>query len=55
MQGGTIQNTGFTDRTAAFAPDVGAIGNIPSFAEDDLGNLYIVDFDGEIFVLREIN
>jgi hypothetical protein len=55
VRGATVQTTGFTDRTTAFAPDVGAIGNIPSFGEDDAGNLYIVDFDGEIFVLREMD
>ncbi len=41
------------DRTAALqVPDVGGIiGNfdIVSFAEDNLGNLYIIDYDGEIF------
>jgi hypothetical protein len=42
------------DRTAAFAPDLGAIGNISSFGEDDLQNLFIVDFDGEIFHVTEI-
>jgi hypothetical protein len=53
-QGATLTNTSFTDRTSAFTPDVGAIGNIASFGEDDLGNLFIVDFDGEIFHITEI-
>ncbi len=52
-QGTTIANTGFTDRTTAFAANLGAIGNIASFGEGDVGNLFIVDIDGEIFVLRE--
>jgi glucose/arabinose dehydrogenase len=52
--GQTLGSTQFTDRTAAFAPDVGSIGNISSFGEDDQGNLYIVDFDGEIFHVTEI-
>lgn len=53
-QGSTlIAPSGFTDRTAAFAPDIGAIGNISSFGEDQSGNLYIVDFDGEIFQIFE--
>ncbi|HMP02730.1 MAG TPA: PQQ-dependent sugar dehydrogenase [Gemmatales bacterium] len=30
----------------------GIINNISSFGEDGYGNLYIVDYDGEIFVLR---
>jgi hypothetical protein len=55
VQGATQPSSSFTDRTTAFTPDVGAIGNISSFGEDDAGNLYIVDFDGEIFVLREVD
>ena len=42
--------TNFTDRTAEMAPGVGAISSISSFAEDGLGNLYILDlFGGELF------
>ena len=40
-----------TDQTAEIAPDFGAIGNPTSFAEDAQGNLYIIDFDGEVFRL----
>lgn len=53
--GATLANTAFTDRTAEWAPDVGAIGNIASFGEDEFGNLFVVDFDGEIFQLVEID
>jgi glucose/arabinose dehydrogenase len=53
MQGTTFPNTSFTDRTASFAPDVGLINNVSSFGEDDFGNLFIADFDGDIFMLRE--
>lgn len=54
VQGQTVQNTDFTDRTAAFAPDIGDIRFISSFGEDDFGNLFILDFvDGEVFQLRE--
>jgi glucose/arabinose dehydrogenase len=52
-QGTTLDTAQFTDRTAAFAPDAGAIGNIASFGEDARGNLYILDIDGEIFVVTE--
>jgi Ca2+-binding RTX toxin-like protein len=38
-----------SDRTAALAPDQGAINQVASFGEDARGNLYIVDLDGEIF------
>jgi glucose/arabinose dehydrogenase len=41
--------TEFLDWTTAFVPDVGAIGNLVSFGEDALGNLYLLDLDGEIF------
>lgn len=41
-----------TDWTDELVPDVGRVNNIASFGEDAAGNLYIVDFDGEIFRLR---
>jgi glucose/arabinose dehydrogenase len=34
-----------------FAPDAGAFNNISSFGEDSQRNLFIVDFDGEIFMI----
>lgn len=50
----TIPSSQFVDRTASFTPNVGAIGNISSFGEDDSGNLLIVDFsDGEVFMVVE--
>ena len=48
----TIQASGFTDRLQSFAPNAGAYTNIVSFGTDRANNLYIVDFDGEIFVLE---
>ena len=39
------------DRTAQIVTDFGAINNPSSFGEDAQGNLYITDFDGEIFRL----
>ncbi|MBX3449559.1 MAG: PQQ-dependent sugar dehydrogenase [Planctomycetaceae bacterium] len=41
--------TDLTDWTSQFRPDVGTIGRVSSFGEDNIGNLYIVDFDGDIF------
>ena len=49
--------TDFTDRTMQFVPNVSSIGDLSSFAEDEFGNVYIIDlgaFDdfvtgGEIF------
>lgn len=49
VQGQTFASSGFTQRNADFAPNAGAIGNVASFGEDQSKNLYIVDFDGEIF------
>ncbi len=43
--------TQLTDRTGQLVPDAGNVDNIASFGEDALGNLYIIDFDGEIFKL----
>jgi glucose/arabinose dehydrogenase len=53
-QGATVPNSAFNDRTASFTPDVGQIGSIASFGEDDLANLFIVDFGGEVFQIVEI-
>ncbi len=53
VQGATVANTGFTDRTTDFAPPTGSIGNISSFGEDDVFNLYIIDIDGDIFMVDE--
>ena len=30
-------------------PDIGSVNNVASFGEDAIGNLYVVDFDGDIF------
>jgi len=40
-----------TERTSQVTPDFGAINNPSSFGEDARGNLYLVDFDGEVFKL----
>jgi hypothetical protein len=47
--GATLPSAQFTVRRASFAPTQGMIDNISSFGVDQQGNLYIVDFDGEIF------
>jgi len=47
--GATIPSSQFTLRRAEFTPNAGAINNISSFGVDQAGNLYIVDYDGEIF------
>ena len=40
-----------TERTAQITADAGAINSPASFGQDGLGNLYIVDIDGDIFRL----
>jgi glucose/arabinose dehydrogenase len=54
VQGQTLASSSFTIRTTAFAPPSGqgTIDNIASFGVDFRGNLYIVDYDGEIFVIE---
>lgn len=51
-QGQTLASSSFTARRTAFAPNAGTINNIASFGVDQTGNLYIVDYDGEIFVIE---
>jgi glucose/arabinose dehydrogenase len=40
-----------TERTAQIVTDVGSVEVPSAFAEDALGNLYVIDFSGEIFRL----
>jgi len=40
-----------TDRTSLIHTDVGFVTNPTSFGEDARGNLYLTDFDGEVFRL----
>lgn len=47
--GSTLPSDRFILRRTDFAPTQGTINNISSFGVDQSGNLYIVDFDGEIF------
>jgi len=50
--GQTLPSSAFTVRNTDFTPNAGAIGNVASFGEDQRRNLYIVDYDGEIFVIE---
>ena len=51
----TLHNNGSswvaTDRTSQISVNAGAINNPTSFGQDALGNLYIVDIDGDVFRL----
>lgn len=44
-----------TDWTNQLIPNQGSVNNVASFGEDALGNLYIVDFDGDIFKVVAAN
>lgn len=52
VQGQTFASSAFTLRNASFAPQTGTINNVASFGVDQSNNLYIVDYDGEIFVIE---
>ncbi len=52
VQGATLPSSGFTLRNTAFAPNVGTINAISSFATDAVGNLYITDLGGEVFRIQ---
>ncbi|MEP6785875.1 MAG: PQQ-dependent sugar dehydrogenase [Sphingomonadales bacterium] len=52
VQGQTLASSAFTPRRTAFMPNVGTINNIASFGTDEGNVLYIVDYDGDIFVVE---
>lgn len=54
VPGATLPSSEFTVRNTDFAPDVGALTNIASFGVDAAGNLYLLDLDGEIFVIEPV-
>ncbi|MDX2209219.1 MAG: PQQ-dependent sugar dehydrogenase [Sphingopyxis sp.] len=51
VDGQTLASSAFERRNEDFAPDAGSINQLVSFGEDSAGNLFIVDFDGEIFMV----
>jgi glucose/arabinose dehydrogenase len=54
VQGQTVASSAFTLRRSSFSPITGTISNISSFGLDQTGNLYIVDYDGEIYVVEPL-
>ncbi len=52
VDGQTLASSQFERRNEDFAPDAGTINQLVSFGEDNAGNLYIVDFDGDIFMVQ---
>lgn len=53
VDSGTNSVTEFVDWTDALTPDVGTLDSLVSFGEDAEGRLYLVDFDGEIFLIED--
>jgi len=53
--GPTQHANAFTSWTQRFTPDQGTIDSIVAFGADTKGNMYIVDFGGEIFMLAPID
>jgi glucose/arabinose dehydrogenase len=51
VQGTTLGANGFERRNEDFTPDVGTIDQLASFGEDSAGNLYLVDLDGEVYMV----
>ncbi len=51
VQGQIFASSRYERRNDDFSPDAGTIDQPVSFGEDSAGNLYIVDFDGEIFMV----
>lgn len=54
-RGTTAPTSTFTNRNAAFTPNVGSLASITSFGEDQSGNLYIVTIGGDIFEVVPAN
>lgn len=50
--GQTLASRQFERRNEDFVPDAGSIDQLASFGEDTAGNLFIVDFDGDIFMVQ---
>ena len=52
QQGAVLTSTAYERRNLDFAPDQGTLNQLSSFGLDAAGNLYLVDLDGEIFLVR---
>lgn len=52
VQGSTQPSTSFTNRNNAFAPNAGSLTEVTSFGEDQAGNLFIVAFGGDVFMIQ---
>jgi glucose/arabinose dehydrogenase len=55
VPGSTQPSSSFTNRNAAFTPNAGSLSSVASFGEDQAGNLYIVAFGGDVFMIQPTN
>ncbi|MCA9102741.1 MAG: DUF4214 domain-containing protein [Planctomycetales bacterium] len=55
VSGGGATSNSRTDWTDLIAPLTGSIDNVSSFGEDANGNLFMVDFDGEIYRIDPVD
>ncbi|HEY0115538.1 MAG TPA: PQQ-dependent sugar dehydrogenase [Allosphingosinicella sp.] len=51
QQGNVLPSTAYETRNLDFMPNQGTLDRLASFGEDAAGNLYIVDLDGDIFMV----
>jgi hypothetical protein len=51
LSGQPVPSSRYERRNADLIPNAGALNQPVSFGEDSAGNLYMVDFDGEIFLI----
>ena len=51
VAGSTLASSNYERRNQDLTPDAGTINQLASFGEDAAGNLFIVDLDGEIFMM----
>lgn len=52
VDGQTLASNRFERRNEDFAPDLGTIDQFASFGEDNAGNIFIVDLDGDVFMVQ---
>jgi hypothetical protein len=52
LGGGVVPTSQYENRKADFTPNVGVIDNLVCFGVDNSGNLWIVDLDGEIYIVE---
>mgnify|MGYP003576383183 CR=1 FL=1 len=51
VQSSVLASSSYERRNTDFTPNAGTINQLASFGEDAAGNLYLVDLDGEIFMV----